>query len=116
MKPEASGAAEAFLRAAAEEYSQQFPAGKVQAEEVRRRLVNAAGIQDRLARVRTLLALLCGEQTAARALNNSATRHDIDIHCAMTDEQWQLLLADLVALATELCGRPAANMLTEAAS
>jgi hypothetical protein len=101
------------LHAAARFYLEQFEADAQAIGKARIRLLAAAQSFDRLTRVSSLLAMLCGENTARSALAASARRHHIEIHRTVPESQWQRLLADLVRIATELCGRPAGVLLFE---
>ncbi len=97
------------LRAAACFYVDQLELYPENLSFARARVLKAARSLDRASRVYSLLALFCGENTARTAIEASARRHKIQFNQDLPAP----LLRDLSRIATELCGRPAGQLIWE---
>lgn len=97
------------LRAAATFYLDQLELHPEDLASARARVLKAARSLDRASRVHSLLALFCGENTARTAIEASARRHNVQL----AQDLPVPLLRDLSRIATELCGRPAGQLIWE---
>ncbi len=97
------------LRAAALCYLEQLDLHPQDLSSARARVLKAVRSLDRVSRIRALLALFCGENTARTAIETSARRHKVQLHQDLPAP----LLKDLSRIATELCGRPVGQLIWE---
>ena len=101
------------LRAAARFYLDRLELNPEDLSSARARVLKAARCLDRASRVHSMLALLCGENTARTAIQASARRHKVQLHQDLPALGWKPLLRDLSHIATELCGKPAGQLIWE---
>lgn len=97
------------LRAAARFYLDQLELHPEDLSSARARVLKAVRSLDRVSRIRSLLALFCGENTARTAIETLARRHKVQLNQDLPAP----LLRDLTQIATELCGRPAGQLIWE---
>jgi len=72
---------------------------------------NRHGDQERLWRVRWVLALLCGMHTAARIISAAQSHAGVSSNLAPSEQKWQAFLQRLAFLTTEICGRSAGELI-----
>jgi len=66
---------------------------------------------ERLWRVRWVLALLCGANTATRIIQAAESHADAGADCKPAEQKWLLFLRRLSYLTTEICGCSAGELI-----
>ena len=69
------------------------------------------GVQERLWRVRWVLALLCGSNTATRIIEAAESHTDVSAGAKPSEQKWLLFLRRLSFLTTEVCGCSAGELI-----
>jgi len=73
--------------------------------------VNSQEVEERLWRVRWVLALLCGCNTAVGMIRAADTHADIPGGTRPNEQKWLVFLRRLSSLTTEICGRAAGELI-----
>lgn len=74
-------------------------------------VVNPQQVQERLWRVRWVLALLCGSNTAVGIIRAAESRAKIPGGAKPNEQKWLVFLRRLSSLTTEICGRAAGELI-----
>jgi hypothetical protein len=74
-------------------------------------VVNPQQVQERLWRVRWVLALLCGSNTAVGIIRAAETHAEIPGGAKPNEQKWLVFLRRLSSLTTEICGRAAGELI-----
>lgn len=69
------------------------------------------GVHERLWRLRWVLALLCGPNTATRIMDAAQSHANLQQDIKPTEQTWRLFLRRLAFLTTEICGSPAGELI-----
>jgi anti-sigma factor RsiW len=69
------------------------------------------GTQERLWRVRWVLALLCGSNTATRIIEAAESHTEISVNPRSSEQKWLVFLRRLTYLTTEVCGCSAGELI-----
>jgi hypothetical protein len=69
------------------------------------------GVEDRLWRVRWVLSLLCGSNTATRIIQAAESHAAVSPGEKPSEQKWLLFLHRLSFLTTEVCGCPAGELI-----
>lgn len=75
-----------------------------QAEALHGTTGESKGPQERLWRVRWVLALLCGANTATRIIQNAEKHAGVSAQVRPSEQKWLIFLRRLAFLTTEICG------------
>jgi hypothetical protein len=75
------------------------------------RLTTPKGVHERLWRVRWVLALLCGSNTATRIIQAAESHTDVSAAAKPSEQKWLLFLRRLAFLTTEVCGCSAGDLI-----
>lgn len=69
------------------------------------------GVHERLWRVRWVLALLCGSNTATRIIEAAESHTEVSAGARPSEQKWLLFLRRLSFLTTEVCGCSAGELI-----
>lgn len=74
-------------------------------------LADGNSVRERLWRVRWVLALLCGSNTATRIIQAAESHTKVSARMKPSEQKWLLLLRRLTLLTTEVCGCVAGELI-----